>query len=319
MQVSRKLVVFLALTLLAITSVAAHAQWLPGRTIRIVVPFPPGGTADLIARLLAQQITQSSGQGFEVEYRPGAGTIVGTEAVAKAAADGTTLLIMANSFIINPILRSNLSYNPLTSFEPICLVGTSPQILAVNGASPYYKLADFVTAARAKPGELSVGANGPATTQHIAAEMFKHAANINLTFVPYPGGAPATTALLGGHITSTVENYSEIGEHVPSGKLRPLAVTSRERFDRLPNVPTMAEAGYPDVVASAWFGLVAPAKTPKNAIAQTSEALKTALSVPEIRAKLVAQGIEPSSICGAEFALRPSPLTRGCWHRLIMP
>jgi tripartite-type tricarboxylate transporter receptor subunit TctC len=302
MQAWRKLAIALSVILSTMPISFGHAQWAPGRSVRIIVPYPPGGTADLIVRLVSQRISQSNGQGFTVEYRPGAGTIVGTEAAAKAPPDGTTLLVMANSFVINPILRSNLSYDPLTSFEPICVLGASPQILAVNGSSPYQKLADLVSAAHAKPGELSIGANGPATTQHIAAEMFKHAANINLTFVPFPGGAPATTALLGNHITSTVENYSEIAEHVPTGKLRPLAVMAAERFESLPDVPTMSEAGYPDVLASAWFGLVAPVKTPQEVIAQIGKALKSALAIPEIRAKLVAQGVYPSGICGADFA-----------------
>jgi tripartite-type tricarboxylate transporter receptor subunit TctC len=302
MTVRRKLAVCLAFILLMLSGQAALAQWAPGKSVRIVVPFPPGGTADVIARLLAQQITQSSGQAFVIENRPGAGTIIATEAVAKAAPDGAALLLMANSFVINPSLRSNLSYDPLKSFEPLCLLATSPQILVVNGASPYRTVADLVAAARSKPGELSLAANGPATTQHIAGEMFKHAAGINLTYVPYPGGIPAVTALLGDHVTSVVANYSEIMEHVPSGKLRPLAVAARERFEPLPAVPTMAEAGYPDVVATAWFGMVAPAKTPKDTVAQISAALQSALAVPDIRAKLVAQGLYPTGTCGAEFA-----------------
>jgi tripartite-type tricarboxylate transporter receptor subunit TctC len=301
MTALRKSAAGLALMLLALSGQAAAAQWAPGKSVRIVVPFPPGGTADVIARLLAQQITQSSGQAFVVENRPGAGTIIATEAVAKAAADGTALLLMANSFVINPSLRSNLSYDPLTSFEPICLLATSPQILVVNGASPFHTVADLVTAARGKPGELSIATNGPATTQHIAAEMFKRATGVNLTYVPYAGGIPAVTALLGGHVTAVVANYSEMMEHVPSGKLRPLAVTASERFEPLPDVPTMAEAGYPDVLATAWFGMVAPAKTPKDTVAQIGAALTSALAVPDIRAKLVAQGLYPNDTCGADF------------------
>ena len=279
----------------------AGAQDLREKTIRIVVPFPPGGSADILARLVGQQATQASGQKIVVENRPGAGTIIASEAVARSAPDGTTMMIMSNSFVINGIVRASLPYDPMTSFEPVCFLVDSPQVLVVNEASPYRTLKDLVEAARARPGELSYAAVGPATTQHIAGEMFKQAADINLTYVPYPGGAPAVTALVGNHVHSVLANYNEVMEQLRAGRLRPLAVASRRRIRPLPDVPTFIEAGYKDYETSAFFGTVVPAKTPKDAIAQLSTMMTDALKAPDVTAKLVAQGLDIVGTCGEDF------------------
>jgi len=279
----------------------ATAQSLSGRTIRIVVPFAAGGTADIIARLLGEN-TGPGGPTILVENKPGAGTIIATELVARAPADGNTLALIANSFVINPSLRHNLSYNPLTSFEPVCLLVDSPQLIVVNSASPYRKLADLVAAAKAKPGELTYATVGPATTQHIAFETFKRAAGIDLTYVPFGGGAPAATALLGGHVTVVLQNYSELIEQVRAGKLRALAVTTRSRLDDLPDVPTVAESGYPGYEVAAWFGLVAPAGTPKDTLEKLGAMFSTTLQVPKVKANLQGQqGMRLIGTCGAEF------------------
>jgi tripartite-type tricarboxylate transporter receptor subunit TctC len=272
----------------------------PAKTTRLVVPFPPGGTADVIARLVGQQVGQTSGQSVLVENRPGAGTIIATEFVARSTPDGTTLLVMANSFVINPSVRASLPYDPF-SFEPICLLVNSPQVLVVKADSPYKTLAAFVTAAKARPGELNYAAVGPATTQHIAGEMFKRAAEINLTYVPYAGGAPAVNAILGGHVTAVLANYNELMEQINANKLRPLAVASRERFAALRDVQTMSEAGYKDAEATAWFGLMAPAKTPTETIALLIAQFKAALAAPDVHSKLTAQGLYPAGACGADF------------------
>jgi tripartite-type tricarboxylate transporter receptor subunit TctC len=279
----------------------AAAQTAAGRTVRIVVPFPPGGTADVLARTLGQQIAQTGGPTIVVENRPGGGTVIATEQVARAAPDGNTLLLMANSFVINASVRASLPYDPLTSFDPICLLVDSPQILVVNAASPFKTLGEFVAAAKAKPGEINYATVGPATTQHIGVEMFRRAAGINLTYVPYGGGAPAITALLGGHVMAVLANPSELMEQVNAGKLRAIAVASRERFSMLPNVPTIAESGYPGFEATAWFGLMVPAKTPKEAIAQHIAMFNAALAAPEVQNKLAAQGMRSVGICGEAF------------------
>lgn len=301
MIVFTRAIAALGFAVLAIAGDPAGAQSLSGRSIRIVVPFPPGGTADVIARLLGERAGQASGASFVVENRPGAGTIIATELVARAPADGNTLLLMANSFVINSSVRASLPYDPLTSFEPICLLVNSPQLIAVNSTSPFRTLADLVAAAKAKPGELSYAAVGPATTQHIAFEMFKRVAGVNLTFVPYTGGAPAVNALLGGHVTTVLANYSELIEQVKAGKLRALAVATRQRLDGLPDVPTVIESGYKDYEATAWFGMVAPAKTPRDTLDQLGKLFAAALQVPDVKAKFLAQGLYPVGACGAEF------------------
>jgi tripartite-type tricarboxylate transporter receptor subunit TctC len=290
-----------ALALLSFAiSIPAYAQDLKDKTIRIVVPFPAGGTADTIARLVTQQATQASGQKFVIENRPGAGTIIGTDAVARAAPDGTTLLIMSNSFFINAIVRASLPYDPM-AMEPTCFLVDSPQVLVVNEAQPYRTLKDFVDAAKAQPGALAYGSVGPATTQHIAGEMFKQAAGINLTFVPFTGGAPAVNAILGNHVTSVIANYNEVQEHVHAGKLRALAVSSRERLKSLPDVPTFIELGYKDYEPAAFFGFVAPAKTPKAALTQIETMLTSALNAPEVTTKMTQQGLAVAPICGEDF------------------
>ena len=272
----------------------------PAKTTRLVVPFPPGGTADVIARLIGQQVGQATGQSVLVENRPGAGTIIATEFVARSVPDGTTLLIMANSFVINPSVRATLPYDPF-SFEPVCLLVNSPQVLVVKADSPYKTIQSFVTAAKARPGELNYATVGPATTQHIAGEMFKRAAEINLTYVPYAGGAPAVNAILGGHVTAVLTNYNEVMEQINGGKLRALAVASHERLAALQDVPTLNESGYKNAEATAWFGLMAPAKTPKETIALLITQFKSALAAPEIQSKLTAQGLYPADACGADY------------------
>jgi tripartite-type tricarboxylate transporter receptor subunit TctC len=255
----------------------------------------------VIARLVGQQAAQNTGQRFIVENRPGAGTIIGTDAVARSAPDGTTMLIMSNSFVINAIVRSNLPYDPLTSFEPVCMLADSPQVLVVHESSPFRTLKELVDAAKAKPGELSFGTVGPATTQHIAGEVFKRAAEINLIYVPFTGGAPAVNAILGAHVTMVLTNYNEVKEHLSSGKLRPLAVASRGRIQVLPDVPTFIDAGYQDYETSAFFGVVVPARTPKETTAQLATVLRTAVQAPDVSAKLMAQGLEVAPTCGEEF------------------
>ena len=278
----------------------SHAQTASGRTVRVIVPFPPGGTADILARVVGEQIGKTGGPTILVENRPGGGTVIATEQVARAAPDGNTLLLMANSFVINAAVRPSLPYDPLTSFDPVCLMVDSPQILVVNATSPFRTLADFVSAAKAKPGELNYATVGPATTQHIAFEMFNRAAGIKLTYVPYGGGAPATTALVGGHVMAVLANPSEVMEQINAGRLRAIGVASRERFAPLPNVPTIAES-YPGFEATAWFGLVTPARTPKPVIEQHITMFKTALAAPDVQAKLTPQGYRSIGACGEAF------------------
>ena len=270
------------------------------KTIKIVVAQPPGGAADILARLLAEQISRTQGPSMVIENRPGAASIIGTEAVSRAAPDGSTLLLISPSFVINSHLRK-LNYDTLTSFEPICYLVRTPTVILVNSASPYGTLADLMNAARAKPGDLTLAAAGPATPAHMAFERLKRAANVNMTFVPYSGGTPAVTALLGEHVTSALTDYPGAAEQLRMGKLRALATATRTRIEALPDVPTVAESGYQDSELDLWFGIAAPAKTPKETVSQLAGWFTGAMQVPEVRAKLVVQGLYPVGTCGAEF------------------
>ena len=270
------------------------------RTIRVIISVPPGGSIDLLARILADHISSTKGQSVIIESRPGAGGIIAAEAAARAPPDGNTLLINNNGMIISAILRK-VNYDPLTSFEPICYLVTTPQIIVVNVASPYRTLAELVDAARAKPAELSIASVGPNTTQHIGIERFKRLAQANLTYVPYPGGAPTVNALLGAHVSSAVLNWSEIGEQLTAGKVRALATMALRRIEPLPDLPTVAESGYKDFETDVWFGLVAPARTPKATVAQLIDWFSAALLAPEVKAKLAAQALYPNPRCGADF------------------
>ncbi len=296
---------FRALTTIVAASIclalAVPAAWpQAARTIKIVISVPPGGSIDFLVRLLADQIGKTHGQTIIIESRPGAGSMIAAEAVARAAPDGNTLLVNTNGVLINSQLRK-VSFDPLTGFEPVCLLVNSPLVLVVNSASPYRTLADLIDAARAKPGEVSIASVGPNSTQHLAIGQLMRRAGATMTYVPYPGGAPAINALLGGHVTAVLQNYSEAGEQVKAGTLRPLATPSPQRIEPLPQTPTFAET-YNGFEAEVWFGLVAPAKTPKDTTAQLIDWFQAALLTPDVKSKLVAQALYPNPKCGDDFA-----------------
>src|SRR5262245_24701237 len=235
-----------------LVTLPAHTAWCQTtRTIKVVVPYPPGGGVDAFARILADQIGRTRGLTMVIENRPGAGTVIATEAVARAGHDGNTLLIADSNLLIMPHVRK-LNYDPRTSFEPICQLVSSPQVIAVNSASPYRTLADLLGAARAKPGELTLASVGPASLPRIGFEQLKRAANIDMTFVTYPGSAPTANALLGGHVASAFTSYASVSEQTKAGKLRVLAVTTALRSEALPDVPTVAESGFEGFEADLW-------------------------------------------------------------------
>jgi tripartite-type tricarboxylate transporter receptor subunit TctC len=286
---------------IVLLGLAAPALAQSGRTLKIVNPFPAGGTADIWVRILGEQIGRDRGVSVVIENRPGGGTVIATEAVSHAPADGNTVLVVGNSFTINPNIRK-LNYDPITSFEPVCYMLNSPQVVAVHSDSPYRTLAELIAAAKAKPGGLTLGVNGPATAQHLTGELFKRVAGIDMTYVPFTGGAPAVNALLGQHVTSVVANYSEVVEQMKAGKLRALAATGKTRIVPLPDLPTIAESGYKDFDMSVWFGLVAPAKTPPDALAQLADWFTAAMNVPEVKQRLAVLTLYPVGTCGAGFA-----------------
>ena len=287
---------------IAFVGLAGDDAWSQAtRTIKIVVPFPPGGGVDIVARLMADQIGRAHSTTVVIDNRPGAGTMIATEAVARAAPDGNTILFVANSFVINANLRK-VAYDPLTSFEPICLLTRSPNVVAVNGASPYRSLTDLVSDARAKPGTLTMAFQGPATSQHIGVEKLKRATSIEMVNVPFQGSAPAVNALLGAHVSALFVNYPAVAEQVSAGKLRVLAASSRTRIESLPDVPTVAEAVRKDFEEDVWTGAVVPAKTPKEAVSQLADWFHAAIAAPELRPKLAVQGFNAAGTCGTDFA-----------------
>src|SRR5947209_1817793 len=244
--------------------------------IKIIVPFAAGGAADFLARVVAEQVGRAAGPTVVVENRPGAGTAVGAEAASRAAPDGRTLLLNTKELIIIPHLRK-VDYDPLTSFASLCLIASSPTVISVNAASTYRSLADLLDAARADPAALTLASSGPASPFQIGFEMLKRLANVDMTFVPYPGVAPAVNALLGGHVSSALTTYSSVAEQLKAGRLRVLAAASRMRIEALPNVPTVAESGYPGFDVDIWDGLVAPAKTPKETVSRLSALFAAAM------------------------------------------
>jgi tripartite-type tricarboxylate transporter receptor subunit TctC len=258
------------------------------------------GLQCVLARVLAEQIGRAQGIAFTIENRTGAGGIVGAEAASRAAPDGSTLLIHSNSLLIDALVQKT-NYHPLMSFEPVCHLVDAPAVITVNEASPYRRLADLIDAARAKPREITVASLGPAGPFRIGFERLRRAANVDMTFVPYPGIAPAVNALLGAHVDSVLSSYSSVSENLIAGKLRVLATGSRTRIDPLPEVPTVAESGYPDYEMDVWFGLWAPAKTPKDTLSQLASWFTAALQATEIRRKLVAQELFPVGVCATDF------------------
>jgi tripartite-type tricarboxylate transporter receptor subunit TctC len=271
---------------------AAHAQAYPTKPVKIVVPYAPGGPNDIVARLLAEKLTQANGQTFLVENRPGGGSNIGAEAVAKAAPDGYTLLVAATSHSINMTLfpKENLKYDLTKDFAPVSLLMTGPLVLVTNAANPAKNLKEFVGQAKARQGKMSYGSSGNGASTHLAVEMFNQRAGIQTIHVPYKGSGPALTDLMGGQIDFMIDTMLSAMPFVTSGKLKALATTGKTRSPVLPDVPTVAEQGYPGFEAVAWIGLLAPAKTPPEIVAKLNADVKKIIERPEFKARLSVQG-----------------------------
>lgn len=294
----RSAITLIAVILLGLSSPDAWSQ--ATRTIKIVVPYTPGSGPDILSRLMSEQIGAAQGPTVVVENRPGGGTVIGTEAVERAEPDGHTVLLVANSFVINPPLK-RANYDPSTSFEPVCYLAATPMVLVVLGSSPYKTLDDLITAARAKPGELAFASGGPGSSLHIAIEVLRRAASINVTYVPYGGTAPAVNALMGNHVAAVWADYPTVVSHLKSGTLRGLVTTSPARVEALPDVPTLGETGISKYEAEIFYGIVAPAKTPAAMLKQLSGWFSNALKAPDMKPRLAQQGLFPVGMCGAEF------------------
>src|SRR4051795_5334466 len=255
-----------ACALLSVFSDGAALAAYPERIVKIVVPFAPGGGTDVVARTLAQEMSKDLGVSIIIENKPGAGTIIGTQAVATSAPDGYTLLMGTFANAVNPSLQAKLPYDAHKDFAAVALIARSFNLVVVNTASAIKSIADLVAAAKAEPDKLSYGTYGTGTSAHLAGELFKHMAKVNLTTVPYKGAAPAITDLLGGQIQVIFTTVASAASLVESGQLRAIAVTSAERSPAFPQLPTVSEAGVPGYAAEAWYGVYAPAKTPPEII-----------------------------------------------------
>jgi tripartite-type tricarboxylate transporter receptor subunit TctC len=270
----------------------AQAQAYPAKPIRLIVPYSPGAGTDAISRILAQKVGESLGQQIVVDNRPGAGGTIGTEIVAHAPADGYTLLFAPTSHAINPNLYAKLPFDTQKDFAPISVVASLPVVLAVEAALPARNVAELVALAKSRPGQLTMASSGNGSVFHLTGEMFKGAAGVNILHVPFKGGAPAVAALIGGQVNMAFETSVTLVPHIKSGKLRALAVASAKRITILPEVPTLAEAGYPGILSENWYGLYAPAGTPREIVSRLYSELERAIHSPDVRDKLAQQGAE---------------------------
>ena len=292
----------LACALLSLTAFAHAADTYPSRPIRLLVGFPPGGAVDVVARTLGQALSSEIGQAVVIENKPGASTNIAVRSLIDSAPDGYTLMLTANSLASNMALFNPPPFDAEKDVAPVALVGRVPVVIAAGIQAPYKTLADLVSAAKAKPGTINYASPGNGSTPHLAVELFAHAAGIKLSHIPYKGGAPAITDVLGGQLPLVAVNALEVVPHVKAGKMRVLASMSAKRSAMLPDAPTIAESGYPGFEASVWYGVIAPAKTPPDVIAKLTAAVHKALDSGEVKAKLTAVGGEVAYGTPHEFA-----------------
>lgn len=300
MQTPRRLVLALAASLLC---GAAFAQAWPSKPIRIVVPFPPGGGTDVIARETSQRVAAATGWTFIVDNKPGAGGNLGVDAAAKSPADGYTLVLgQTSNLAINPTLYAKMPYDSQKDLAPIVLVANAPLVMVTSAASPYKTLADAVAAAKAKPGGVNFASPGNGTVAHLTSELFQKAAGIKTQHVPYKGAAQALTDVISGQVELYMSSVPTLIGQIKQGKLRALAVTSAQRVDDLPNVPTINESGYKGFDAVTWFGLLAPAGTPKEVVARLNAEFNKALKQPELAKRLGDEGADAAGGTPEQFA-----------------
>jgi len=291
----------LAALVLACGASTGLAQSYPSKPIRIVVGFTPGGGVDINARLLAPKLAEDFGQQVIVENRPGAGTNIANELVARAAPDGYTLLINTAAVAINMSLYKKVGYDALRDFAPLSLFSMSPNILVVHVSVPVKNVKELVALAKSRPGELNFSSAGAGTTQHLAGELFKLRAGTKMVHVPYRGSAPSLTALISGEVELTYANIPAISAHVKAGRLRPLANLGPKRSDQLPEVPTIREAGIKGVEVVVWYGVLAPAATPRDIVVKLADAIARAARSPDTRQRLQDLGAEPVGNTPEEF------------------
>jgi tripartite-type tricarboxylate transporter receptor subunit TctC len=285
----------LAASLAALSGGDVQAQ---GKSLKIIVPYTPGSGPDITSRLMAEAIGKMQGANVVVENRPGAGTVIGTEAAARSAPDGGTVVMVANTFVINPYVKRG-NYTVEGSFEPVCQLAATPMVLVVQGTSPYKTLKDLVDAA--KSGNVVFASGGPASSLHIAIEVLKGAQKLNSSYVPFGGTGPAINQLLGGHVTAVWADYPTVVNHIKSGTLRALVTSSSAKVDALPDVPTLNSTGLAKHEADIFYGIMAPAKTPPAELAKLAGWFQAAMKTDEVKPLFAKQGLFPAVRCGAEF------------------
>src|SRR5689334_18908055 len=292
----------LALAAFAFASAACADYPDKSRTIHIVVPYTPGGFNDTLGRIVAQKFTDDWGVSAVVDNRPGGGTLIGTDFVAKAPADGYTLLVVAFPFAVNPTLYAKLPYDTVKDFAPLILAGQSANILVVNNDMPVKSVKELIEAAKAKPGTISYGSTGSGSSNHLSMELFRLMTGTSLIHVPYKGSAPMVADLLGGHVQVAFDNVPNVINQIKAGKLRGLAVTSPARDPSIPELPTVAEAGVPGYEVGVWFGMVAPAATPSDVLDKLNAELNKILRDPDVKQKFADQGVNPAGGTREQFA-----------------
>ena len=280
--------------LFAGNSALAQTEGYPSKPIKWIVPFPPGGAMDGIARVLSERMARSLGQPLVVENRAGAGGNIGADAVAKSAPDGYTMMIVANGMAVNKFLYAKLSYDPVKNFTPVSLIAVVPNVLVTNAAQSKDKtVASVIERAKAKPGKLTYASAGSGTSIHLAGELFASMAHVDMLHVPYKGSGPAVTDLIGGQVDFRFDSITSAMPHIQSGRLRAIAVTTAKRSSALPDVPTIAEAGLPGYELSPWFAVYMPAGVPAPIVSRINAALLEAMKLPEVKARFAAIGAEP--------------------------
>jgi len=284
------------------SALPALAQAYPSKPIRLVVPYPPGAGTDILARTVGVRLSDSIGQQVVIDNRPGAGGTIGTEIVAKALGDGYTLLLGPTSHAINPSIYPRLPYDTTKDFAPVSTVASATIVLVVHPSQPVASVKDLVALAKSKPGQLAIGSAGNGTVFHLAGELFKQAAGIDLTHVPYKGGSPAITALIGGQINVLFETMLALQPHIKAGRAKPLAVAGAQRSSVMPELPTMVESGFPAIVAENWYGLYVPSSTPRDIITKLNAEVVKALKTPEMKERLAGQGAEVVADTPAQLA-----------------
>ena len=293
----------LALLMFALWPVAVFAQSYPTRPIRFIVPFTPGGGNDTIARLIGQKLTAATGQQVIIDNRPGAGGAIGAEAAAKSAADGYTIFLAGvATHGINPNLRKKLSYDPVKDFDAVSLIASAPLLVVVHPSLPIRSVKELIALAKAKPGQINYASNGAGGSSHMAVELFKMTTGTNLVHIPYKGLAPALTELLSGEVQVMFSSAVAMLPQVKSGRLRAIAMTGAKRSPAIPDIPTVAEAGVPGYETGSWYGIVAPAGTPKPAIDRLSKEVVAIVHSPDITKRLSDEAIIPVGSTPEEFA-----------------